>query len=62
MKEFLKKNIVLIFAIIYLLFPIDLIPDSLPLIGIIDDTSLLVIDLIKRYVKYKQQRESSSTQ
>ncbi len=62
MGDFLKKNIVLIIAIIYLLFPLDFIPDSLPLIGAIDDTSLLVIDLIKRYVQYKQQRESTPTE
>lgn len=53
-KKFLTKNILLIIAIIYLLLPIDLIPDSIPVFGNLDDTAFFVIALIKNYVDWKK--------
>jgi uncharacterized membrane protein YkvA (DUF1232 family) len=42
-------KLVLFFAVLYLLSPIDLIPDFIPVIGQLDD--LLIISLVVRYVK-----------
>lgn len=53
-KTFLKKNILLIIAVIYLLLPIDLIPDRLPLVGNLDDATLFVIALIRKYIEWKK--------
>lgn len=62
MVNFFKKNILLIIAIAYVLLPIDAIPDAIPLLGSLDDTALLVVDLIRRYVQYRKQKESLPTE
>jgi len=49
-KSFLKANWMLIVALIYLIFPIDFIPDIIPVVGMFDDAGLLVIELIRRYI------------
>jgi uncharacterized membrane protein YkvA (DUF1232 family) len=53
MKKFIKENWLLIIAILYLIFPLDLIPDIIPVIGMADDTALLVVELIRRIVSKK---------
>lgn len=47
-KTFLKENWFLILAILYVLFPLDIIPDLAPILGTADDASLLVFELIRR--------------
>lgn len=47
-KQFFKNNWVLIFAILYLILPADLLPDILPVLGKLDDTSIFVIELARR--------------
>jgi uncharacterized membrane protein YkvA (DUF1232 family) len=54
--KFLKKNFLLIFIIIYMLSPLDFIPEAIlgPL-GFGDDISLLLIELIRRYFAFKKE-------
>jgi uncharacterized membrane protein YkvA (DUF1232 family) len=54
MKEFLKKNWLLIVALIYVLLPVDLIPDIIPLAGQTDDALVVLIEIIKRYLEYQK--------
>lgn len=50
-KGFLKDNWLLIFGILYLIMPADILPDIIPLLGKADDSAVLLLDLIKRYVE-----------
>lgn len=45
----LRVRVVMVLAVIYLLSPIDIIPDFLPGIGGLDD--VLVVILLTRYVR-----------
>ena len=45
----LRVKIVVALGVLYLLNPIDLIPDFIPLIGHLDD--VIVVTLITKYVK-----------
>lgn len=40
----------------YILFPIDIIPEAIPLLGVSDDTALLLLELIRRLNKYKEKK------
>jgi len=53
LNKFLKENWLMILAIVYVFFPLDIIPDAVPILGSTDDALLLLLDLIKRYVKQK---------
>jgi uncharacterized membrane protein YkvA (DUF1232 family) len=53
-STFLKEHWLLLAAVLYVLSPIDLIPDILPAIGGVDDSLLLVIELLREYGKYKK--------
>ena len=54
---FIKSNWLLILAIIYILLPVDLIPDWIPIVGKADDVTLIVISLIKSYLDNKTRSE-----
>lgn len=54
LPAFLKTNWLLLVAIIYVLSPIDIIPDILPGIGGVDDSLLLIIELLRQYGQYKK--------
>ncbi|MDY0096744.1 MAG: DUF1232 domain-containing protein [Candidatus Dojkabacteria bacterium] len=56
---FFKKYWIFFVAIVYILLPTDLIPDVIPLFGGVDDSLLLVLGLIKRYIDYKKERKSN---
>lgn len=56
-KNFLSKNWFFIIIAIYVLVPLDLVPDSLPFIGNLDDTGLLVVEIIRRYADYKRSKK-----
>lgn len=56
-KTFFEKNWLLILAIAYLILPIDLIPDAIPVLGNLDDSALLIINLIQKYILWKQENE-----
>jgi len=51
---FFKKYWIFILAVVYILLPTDLIPDIVPLFGSLDDSLLVVLGLIKRYLDYYQ--------
>ena len=55
---FFKKYWIFILAVVYILLPTDLIPDIVPLFGSLDDSLLVVLGLIKRYLDYKKERNS----
>ena len=61
-KNFIKENALLVFAILYLLSPIDLIPDLLPVLGIVDDLFVLILTLIYKYHIYKKNKKIKSTE
>ena len=56
-NTFLAKNWLLILAIIYLILPVDLIPDVIPVLGSLDDSALLIINLIQKYILWKKENE-----
>lgn len=53
-KKFFKENWLLVVAILYLILPTDLLPDIIPIIGKLDDSSIMVLELIKRYIDSKK--------
>ena len=54
MRNFLKQNWVLIAAIIYVISPIDFIPDTLLPVGFADDIAVLLATLFIRYLKHRR--------
>lgn len=52
--DFAKKHWIPIVSILYVLFPIDIIPDFLPVAGAADDITVLLFGLYKAYVEYKK--------
>jgi uncharacterized membrane protein YkvA (DUF1232 family) len=56
-----------IFSILYLLNPLDLIPEALPIIGIVDDTLVFGVFLallsrdVKKYLLWKTSPENSNS-
>jgi uncharacterized membrane protein YkvA (DUF1232 family) len=58
MTKFLKKNWLLILSLIYILSPIDLIPEAfLGPLGLIDDAGLLFILILKAIIQFLQERQ-----
>jgi uncharacterized membrane protein YkvA (DUF1232 family) len=47
-KNFFKKHWTDILVILYLLMPLDIIPDSIPLLGNVDDVLFLILDLVRK--------------
>ncbi len=58
MKNFFARKWPYIFVILYILFPIDLIPDALPILGNVDDSVLLVASLLKEYIEYRKEKNT----
>ncbi|HNW23527.1 MAG TPA: DUF1232 domain-containing protein [Candidatus Dojkabacteria bacterium] len=54
MKDFFKRYWLFILAIIYIFIPTDLIPDVLPLLGGLDDSTLVILGLIREYIINKK--------
>ncbi len=55
----MKPALLILAGILYLLSPIDLIPDCIPLFGTLDDLGVIAF-LIQRYNAYKQQADAQS--
>jgi len=58
MKKFLEKYWLFILSIIYIILPVDLIPDVIPFLGGLDDSTLVILGLIKQFIDYKKGKES----
>jgi len=58
MKNFFARKWPYIFVILYILFPIDLIPDALPILGNVDDSVLLIASLLKEYIEYRKEKNT----
>jgi uncharacterized membrane protein YkvA (DUF1232 family) len=56
-----------IFSILYLLNPLDIIPEALPIVGIVDDTLVFGVFLallsrdVKKYLLWKTSPENSNS-
>ena len=59
LKQFIKNNWMLIAAVVYILSPIDPLPDFVPFLGYSDDVLVLILSLIIRYLKF--QKKSGNT-
>lgn len=57
MKKFLKKHWLDILMLIYVLLPIDIIPDAIPILGTADDVIVILLDLLKIY--YLEQKKNN---
>lgn len=55
--DFLKDNWLIVVVLLYVFIPIDFIPDRLPLIGNLDDTSLILVEAVRRYADYKKTKK-----
>ena len=58
MKQFFKEYWLFILAIGYIILPVDLIPDAIPFLGGLDDSTLVILGLIRQYLEYKKGKES----
>lgn len=52
--NFIKENYLLILAILYIISPIDIIPDILPIAGYGDDLFVLIMTLVYKYYIHKK--------
>jgi len=59
LKEFLKDRWIIIVALIYLILPIDIVSDAIPMLGNVDDFTVLLAGLIKEYADYKKEKKSN---
>lgn len=56
----------IVFALLYILNPVDLIPDIFPVIGLVDDAAVLALCLaltekdIKKYQQWKDSKEQTA--
>ena len=57
-KSFLQENWLLIVVILYIILPIDLIPDRIPVFGTLDDAGLLLVHILTEYAKWKRHNEA----
>lgn len=55
-KKFIRENWMLILAILYVLSPVDFIPDFIPMLGLGDDLGALIISLL---IKFLQERKNA---
>ncbi|NLE30936.1 DUF1232 domain-containing protein [Candidatus Dojkabacteria bacterium] len=58
MKKFIEKYWLFILSIIYIILPVDLIPDVIPFLGGLDDSALVILSLVKQYIDNKKGKES----
>lgn len=56
---FLKKYLIFILAVIYILLPVDIVPDAIPFFGTIDDSALVILGLLKQYIDYRREKKNT---
>ena len=54
LKQFLKKNWFLVLAILYVLSPIDFLPDFLGPLGYSDDVLVLILTALIKYIQMRK--------
>jgi uncharacterized membrane protein YkvA (DUF1232 family) len=52
MKKFIRENWILFASLVYLLSPIDFVPDFIAGLGLIDDATVVVTSIIIQFYKY----------
>jgi uncharacterized membrane protein YkvA (DUF1232 family) len=57
--KYIKKYKALFIALIYFIWPLDLVPDFLAMFGWGDDLAILLIALISQYKKYEKEKLNS---
>jgi uncharacterized membrane protein YkvA (DUF1232 family) len=58
MKNFITKNYILLIAVLYLIWPIDLIPD-IPPFGYAEDTAVVILGALIQHFKNKKEKKKS---
>lgn len=53
-KSFIQKKWPFLLVILYVLSPIDLIPDFIAPLGSVDDTALLILEFMRQYNEYRK--------
>jgi uncharacterized membrane protein YkvA (DUF1232 family) len=53
-EGFLKRNWTLLLVLLYLIFPLDFIPDDIPIIGSFDDSFLLALGILRQYLDHRR--------
>ena len=61
MKNFIKRHWLDFVVLLYILSPIDVIPDSIPLLGTTDDAFLVLLDIIRTYYLEKRLYDDDKT-
>ena len=51
------QRVLILMVIVYLLSPIDIIPDAVPVVGWLDDASILLVE-IAQFVAYMKKKKS----
>ena len=59
--SFSKKHWKLLLAVAYLLIPVDLVPDFLPVLGVSDDVLVLILTLVMEYLQYRKTFKTPTT-
>ncbi len=58
MKDFLKRYWLFIVAIVYIIVPVDLVPDVIPFLGGLDDATIVILGLIRQYIDYSKKQKA----
>lgn len=56
MRKFIRKHLLMIVVVLYLILPWDLLPDYLGAIGFSDDTALIILALLKKYLEHRKKK------
>ncbi|HRN85856.1 MAG TPA: DUF1232 domain-containing protein [Candidatus Dojkabacteria bacterium] len=56
MKKFIKQNWLIILSVLYIVFPLDFIPDFTPWIGFSDDITVVAANMLVTWLKKKSSK------
>lgn len=58
--RFLEQNWITILAMVYVLSPVDLIPEAfIPVVGIADDAVVVLLELIRKWRMFSKSKDNS---